>query len=130
MNDASQTPAKYARWDYLSFGKVRHSSFWGAIFGIIYRVFLGLCVCVAAFLLLGAVHPFIGLVSGIVLLIGIIGMKPSYGLWRGRCPHCENAIAMPPESVPGPFDCPICTKYVYLDDGHFSPVRLMARRRI
>jgi hypothetical protein len=122
--DQGGNAAAFAKWDYLTgAGARRHSSMIGAAIGWLFRAMVGIVGGATVGLLIAAFsHPLIGAAAGLLVMIGAM-VPRGYGLWTGRCPHCARPVVIPAgRGQLKPFNCPICTKRVLLENGHFVAV--------
>jgi hypothetical protein len=121
-NQPSETSrATFLKWGYIANGKEHYSSPFLLFIGWVLRIalgisggaFLGMIVAVYA-------HPIAGLVAGIlVFMLALASGIRKYGIWKGRCPHCERPVVAAAQPA---FNCPICTKRIVVENQTFAAV--------
>ncbi|MEH2482041.1 endogenous inhibitor of DNA gyrase (YacG/DUF329 family) [Nitrobacteraceae bacterium AZCC 2146] len=121
-NQPSETSrATFLKWGYLTNGKEHYSSPFLLIIGWVMRIALG--ISGGAFLgMVVAIygHPIAGLVAGLlVFMLALASGIRKYGIWKGRCPHCERPVVAAAQPA---FNCPICTKRIVIENQTFAAV--------
>lgn len=122
--DPASTAPVYLRWSYMKNGEVYSSDFFGVTIGGLLRTVFGLVAAISAFFIVSAFsNPVIGVLVALVIIAVEMKDAKRYGIWQGECPHCHEEIA----TAAGPyqqsaFNCPICTKRIFLKFGRFRPL--------
>lgn len=91
------------------------------------RIFWFICngaFAVAAGVTLGI---YLNWIIGLFAFAFIVGInwkiRRRYGLWRGDCPYCAQSIGIAHGSGGvHAFDCPVCTRRLFLTGGEFRAV--------
>jgi hypothetical protein len=102
---------------------VRASNALFALIGALWAIFTALAFAVVFGLLLGAVHPILGLMAAMGAIGVAWGVRKRRGLWSGLCPYCAQEVSITHGSGGvNAFDCPICKRRILLKDGRFQIV--------
>jgi len=121
VESALSRPAVFHRWGYVSGAKWHFSNPASAFVGMVFSILTAGCFALfAGGLLVLYVNWILGLVVFLLLIGFAMATRRHYGLWQGDCPHCGEPVGVG-HGRPGThaFDCPICTKRVFLKNGEF-----------
>ena len=91
-------------------------------------VLTGVIIAVIGGLVIGkGGHPIIGSLFSLLMVLGAVVHrytsegKRGYGVWRGPCPHCDEALTISAkQSETKEVICPACGHRVLLKDGSFA----------
>ncbi len=114
-------PAHYARWHYISQGRIKRSNLFRAAIAFLFRGIVSLITAVMIGIVLAMLsHPIIGIIAGILFFVACISFSTrDYGIWSGNCPHCQEPISVQLERGETRFNCQSCKKSVVLESRNF-----------
>ena len=114
-------PAHYARWNYISNGRIKRSNLFRAAFAFLFRGIASLVTAVLIGIVLAMLsHPIIGIMAGLLFFVACMSFSTrDYGIWSGNCPHCQQPISVQLERGETRFNCQSCKKNVVLESRSF-----------